>query len=307
MQVDAKRRAPWSEAHVVTRFAPSPTGRLHLGHAWSAFVAWRAAREAGGRFRLRLEDIDGGRCRPEHADGILDDLSWLGLDWDGPVQRQSARAPAYRCALDRLRALGVLYPCFCTRAEIRAEIDRLAQAPHGPEGPLYPGTCRHRSAREQRALIAAGRPHALRLDVGRALARTGPLVWHDRASGPRQARPERLGDVVLARKDAPTAYHLAVVVDDAWQDITLVTRGRDLLESTHVHRLLQALLGLPVPDYDHHRLVVDAAGRRLAKRADSQAIRTLRDRGWAPHQVLEAAEAALEPASVPDGAAADGA
>jgi glutamyl-Q tRNA(Asp) synthetase len=275
----------------VARFAPSPTGLLHLGHAYSAWVGWRAARAAGGRFLLRIEDIDADRCRPEFEDAICEDLAWLGLDWDGPVWRQSARMPEYAAALERLQGMGLLYPCFCSRKDIRAEIARIAGAPHGPDGPLYPGTCRRLGAAERAARLAAGVPHALRLDVARASARAsaraGPLTWHDRAAGRQRARPETLGDAVLARRDLATSYHLSVVVDDAAQGVTLVTRGLDLFHATHMHRLLQALLGLPEPEYLHHRLLTDAAGQRLAKRTDAASIRALREAGRTPAEVLE--------------------
>jgi len=260
---------------VVTRFAPSPTGLLHLGHAHSALFAFTAARRAGGRFLLRVEDIDGGRCRPEFIQAIFDDLAWLGLDWEWPVRRQSDHPADYRAALDRLGAEGLVYPCFCTRKDIADA----AGAPHGPDGPIYPGTCRQLSATERQARIAAGAPFALRLAVGEALRRTGPLRWHDRAAGPVAADPAAFGDVVLARKDTPTSYHLAVTVDDALQGVSLVTRGVDLFAATHVHRLLQALLDLPAPEYHHHRLITDADGRRLAKRDRAATLRSLREAG----------------------------
>lgn len=270
---------------IVTRFAPSPTGRLHLGHAHSALLGHRRAREAGGRFLLRIEDIDATRCRPEFVDAIAADLVWLGLDWDGEVRRQSRHMADYRGGLDRLQATGLLYPCFCTRAEIRAEIERSGAAPHGPDGPLYPGTCRGLSEGERRARIAAGRPYALRLDMAKARAGAGPLAWHDRRRGEQRAEPERFGDVVLGRKETPASYHLAVTLDDALQGVTLVTRGEDLLASTDVHRLLQALLGLPTPDYEHHPLILDAAGRRLAKRDGAPTLAALRDQGRSPADV----------------------
>lgn len=264
---------------IVTRFAPSPTGRLHLGHAYSALFAWKVARAAGGRFLLRIEDIDEGRCRPEHVNGILEDLAWLGLDWDGPVRRQSAHLDDYTKALARLDEAGLLYPCFCTRAEIQAEIAAAGGAPHGPDGPLYPGTCRHLDAGRRAERMAAGEPFALRLDMARAVAAAGPLEWRDRTAGMVRAAPERFGDVVLARKDVPTSYHLAVTVDDALQGVTLVTRGRDLFEATHVHRLLQALLGLPVPEWHHHPLLTGPDGRRYAKRDRSLTLEALRGNG----------------------------
>lgn len=263
----------------VTRFAPSPTGLLHLGHAHSALFAWRAARDEGGRFLLRLEDIDGPRCTPEYARAIEEDLAWLGVAWDGPVVVQSARMGHYAAALARLKARGVLYRCFCTRKDIQREIARAGRAPHGPDGPLYPGTCR---ALDPTARAEQDMDFALRLDTAKALALTGPLAWHDRARGEIAADPLSLGDVVLARKDIGTSYHLAVTVDDAAQGVTLVTRGEDLFHATHIHRLLQALLGLPVPTWHHHGLLTDEAGRRLAKREDALSIRALREEGLSP-------------------------
>jgi len=270
---------------IVTRFAPSPTGYLHLGHAHSALLAWRRAREAGGRFLVRLEDIDAARCRAEFADAALADLAWLGVDWDGAVRRQSAHFTDYRRALDRLEGLGLIYPCFCTRAAIQAEIARAGSAPHGPEGPLYPGTCRGRGPDERRRRIAAGEAFALRLDVRRALAAIGELDWVDEQAGQIRANPASHGDVVLARKEMPTSYHLAVTVDDALQGVTLVTRGEDLFTATHIHRLLQALLGLPVPQYHHHKLLTDASGRRYAKRDRALTLRALREAGRTPAEV----------------------
>jgi len=270
---------------IVTRFAPSPTGYLHLGHAHSALFGWTAAVRAQGRFLLRIEDIDPNRCRPEYEAAIAEDLTWLGLSWPLPVRRQSEHLDDYAAALDRLRALGVVYPCFCSRKEIQEEIARAGHAPHGPEGPLYPGTCRHLSAELVAERLAAGAAHAVRLDVAKALSVTGPLTWIDRESGAVQARPEELGDVVLARRDAPTSYHLAVTVDDAIQGVTLVTRGRDLFQATHVHRLLQALLGLPVPEWHHHGLLLGPDGRRLSKRDGATAIRALREAGSTPEEV----------------------
>lgn len=273
---------------IVTRFAPSPTGYLHLGHAHSALTAWHAARSAGGRFLLRIEDIDSTRCRPEYAQAILDDLTWLGIDWDGPVRYQSAHLEDYRAALDRLQDQGVIYPCFCTRAEIQAEIAAAAAAPHGPDGPLYPGTCRRLSPAERQERIAAGVPYALRLDARAAAARTGHLTWReegDGLAGVITVDPEVNGDVVLARKDIGTSYHLAVTVDDDLQGVTLVSRGRDLFASTHVHRTIQALLGLREPMYRHHLLLTDAAGVRLAKRDGALSLRALRAAGRSPAEV----------------------
>ncbi len=269
-----------------TRFAPSPTGLLHLGHAHAARVAVARARRDGGRCLLRFEDIDHTRCRDEFYAACEEDLDWLGLRWDGDPLRQLDRATAHRAALERLRGLGVLYPCFCTRREINEEVARMARAPHGPEGPLYPGTCRQLDPAERRARLASGAEPAWRLDAGRAAARCGALSFRDEVHGGIAVEPGLLGDVVLARKDIGTSYHLAVVVDDADQGITHVTRGEDLLPSTHVHRLLQVLLGYPEPVYLHHGLVTDTAGRRLAKRDDSVAVRHLRDSGMSPAEVL---------------------
>jgi len=274
----------------VTRFAPSPTGYLHLGHVRSALEGWRAARRGGGRFLLRLEDIDQARCRDEYAAAILEDVAWLGLDWDGPVRRQSEHFDDYRRALDRLDAAGVLYPCFCTRREIQAEIAAAGGAPHGQTGPPYPGTCRRLGAEAVAARRRAGRDYALRLDLARAVALTGPLDWAE--EGRRQKTdPAYLGDVVLARKESPASYHLAVTVDDAIQEVSLVTRGEDLATATHIHRVLQALLGLPTPRYRHHALVTDAAGRRLSKRDGGLTIRSLRQEGMTPAQIIGWAEA----------------
>ncbi len=268
-----------------TRFAPSPTGRLHLGHAFAAKVAHDLARSGpGGRFLLRFEDIDTPRVREEFYQGIEDDLRWLGLPWDEEPLRQTTRSTAYEDALDRLREQGLIYPCFCTRKEIQEEWAAMRGAPHGPEGPVYPATCRRLSESEQRDKIAAGLPHAWRLDAHKAAASTGPLTFQDLRFGTLSADPDLLGDVVLARKDIGPAYHLAVVVDDAFQQITHVTRGEDLLPSTHVHRLLQALLGLPEPVYLHHELQLDQHGKRLAKRCDSLSIAALREAGKSPEE-----------------------
>ena len=256
---------------IVTRFAPSPTGFLHLGHAHAAVFAWRRARVAGGRFLLRLEDIDPARCRPEFAGAILEDLTWLGLDWDGPVRRQSEHMADYRRALERLARRELVYPCFCSRADIA----RSSAAPHGADGArIYPGACRTLTASERSARIAAGAPYALRLDVAAALP--GELDFEEDGEGVRRCNPLRFGDIVLARKDPPTSYHLCVTHDDALQGVTLVTRGMDLQPATDIHRLLQALMGWPAPRYAHHPLVTDATGRRLAKRDGAVTLRTLR-------------------------------
>ncbi len=275
-----------SLATVCTRFAPSPTGRLHLGHALAARVAHNLARQHGGRFLLRHEDIDVTRVREEYYAGIEADLRWLGLAWDGPALRQQSRAAAYEAALADLRARGLIYPCFCSRREIQDEVAAMGAAPQGPEGPLYPGSCRHLDAAERQRRLAAATNPAWRLDAQLAARLTGPLSFTDLRHGRMVVQPDLLGDVVLARKDIGTAYHLAVVVDDAFQEITHVTRGDDLLPATHVQRLLQALLGLPEPLYLHHELVLDDHGRRLAKRHDSLAIATLREAGLSPAAVL---------------------
>ncbi len=273
----------------VTRFAPSPTAYLHLGHVRSALEGWRAARSDGGRFLLRLEDIDQTRCREEYAAAILEDLAWLGFDWDGPVRRQSEHFDDYRQALERLDALSVLYRCFCTRREIQTEIARAGGAPHGDAGPIYPGTCRRFSTEEVAAKLRLRIDYALRLHLARALALTGPLDWFE-GECRQQAEPTVLGDVVLARKDFPASYHLAVIVDDAIQGVTLVTRGEDLATATHIHRVLQALLGLPTPRYRHHPLLTDAAGRRLAKREGAPTIRSMRQQGMAPAEIIALTE-----------------
>lgn len=269
---------------MITRFAPSPTGLLHLGHAHAALFARKAAGPAG-TFLLRIEDIDPARCRPEFEARIYEDLAWLGFDWPRPVRRQSEHMADYRAALERLQALGVTYPCFCSRREIAAA----TQAPHAGETPVYPGTCRPLPRAEAEDRVATGAPYALRLDAAAASRLTGPLTWTDRAGGTIAVDAGRLGDVVLARRDAPTSYHLSVTVDDALQGVTLVTRGLDLADSTHVHRLLQALLGLPEPLYHHHPLLTDPAGRRLAKREGAISLRGLREAGRTPAEVRAAA------------------
>ena len=285
----------------VSRFAPSPTGPLHLGHAFSALLAHDYARSRGGSFLLRIEDIDAKRARPEHVEAIVEDLDWLGLTWDGPIVRQSERLSLYAEALERLKSLGMAYPCFCTRAAIAAEIAASAAAPHGPDGPIYPGTCRRLSFAE-RCRRAAAEPHAWRLDAAAAAALAGPLYWED-GDTEVQAEPLASGDVVIARKDAPTSYHLAVTVDDAAQGVTDVVRGRDLYAATDVHRLLQALLGLPVPHYHHHPLLTDAEGRRLAKREGAPTLAALRASGADP----EALAADLRAGRLPAGYSAAGA
>ncbi|MGC4252774.1 MAG: tRNA glutamyl-Q(34) synthetase GluQRS [Sphingobium sp.] len=271
--------------HMVTRFAPSPTGRLHVGHGWSALMAMDMARGVEGAFRLRIEDIDGTRSRPEHVAEIIEDLRWLGVEWDGAIVFQSERLGRYDAALERLRAMGLLYPCFCTRADIGAS----ASAPHGPEGAIYPGTCRLLPETERVRRIAAGAPHAWRIDMARAVARAGPLHWtalpFPPGTGPGvaiAADPLAAGDVVLARKDAPASYHLSCTLDDAAMGVSHVLRGHDLFAATHIHRLLQALLDLPTPAYLHHPLLLGADGKRLAKRSGSIALADLRAQGTDP-------------------------
>jgi glutamyl-Q tRNA(Asp) synthetase len=278
---------------IVTRFAPSPTGYLHIGHA---FAAWTATR-AGTRFLLRLEDLDLGRARPEFIAAIFEDLAWLGLSWEEPVLHQSRRFDAYRDALALLAPF--TYPCFCTRKDIADEIARAIEAPHidhlsatrtgdllsatrtGPDGPLYPGTCRHLSPEERALRMTRGDSYAVRLDAAKAAETAGPLelIEHGHIHA---VKPLLFGDVVLARKDIPASYHLAVVVDDAFQGVTLVTRGEDLLPAAHMQRLLQALLGYPAPAYAHHRLILDKDGRKFSKRDQSVTIRGLRAAGVTP-------------------------
>lgn len=279
----------------VTRFAPSPTGYLHLGHAFAALVAAALARESGGRFLVRIEDTDRTRARPEYEAAIFEDLAWLGLQWEEPVRRQSEHFGDYARALDVLKGMGFAYPCFCTRKEIEAEFAASVNAPQGPDGPIYPGTCRALSDSERAQRLARGDSHAWRLDVAAALARLdAPLTFEEFGGGPNgecgriAVNADFFGDVVLARKDAPASYHLAVVVDDALQGVTLVTRGNDLFAATHVQRLLQALLNLPVPQYSHHRLILDVSGKRLAKRDQATTLKHLRANGWTPARVREA-------------------
>jgi len=287
-----------TETDHTDRFAPSPTGELHLGHAYSALLGFRAARAAGGRFLLRMEDLDQGRARPEFVEGICRDLAWLGLGWEEPVLFQSTRLPAYRAALGQLTAPGLTYACTCTRRDIAEAISAPQEgADHaGPDGPVYPGTCRGQAH-------APGPETAIRLDMRRAVAALGgpaavrALHFRETDAGPAgetgevgldpDALIEGTGDVVLMRRDGAPAYHLAVVVDDAFQGVSHVTRGRDLFPVTPIHRLLQALLGLPVPVYRHHRLIRDTAGRRLAKRDHAHSLARLRDEGWSARDVLD--------------------
>jgi glutamyl-Q tRNA(Asp) synthetase len=267
-----------------TRFAPSPNGPLHLGHAYAAIVAHDLAQTRGGTFALRIEDIDGTRTRSEFIAQTLDDLAWLGLGWAGETVFQSSRLDDYRRAGERLKAMGLLYPCRCTRAEIAAAATRT-----GPDGPIYSGTCRHRDVDPRGA--------AWRLDTAAALALAGPLHWVDEIAGPQAAAPQIFGDVVLLRKDLPASYHLAATLDDAADGVTVVTRGMDLFAASHVHRLLQALLGLPVPTWHHHALLVEADGRKLAKRRGSPSLGDRRRAG----EDGRALAAALRDAALPAG------
>lgn len=278
---------------IVTRFAPSPTGFLHLGHAYAALMAYRAAEQSGGRFLLRIEDIDSGRCRPEYEQSIKEDVLWLGIAFEEPVRRQSEHFADYAAALEQLDDRGLLYPCFCTRKEIADEIARAASAPHGPDGPLYPGTCRRLPKEPRQAKIDSGTSYALRLDVQKAISLIpGALTFVERGAGPagetgaQLARPALFGDIVLARKELPASYHLAVVVDDALQGVSLVTRGHDLFHATHVQRLLQACLGLNPPDYAHHRLILDASGKKFSKRDQAATLQMLRREGASPGSIL---------------------
>jgi glutamyl-Q tRNA(Asp) synthetase len=279
----------------VFRFAPSPNGYLHLGHAFSAMLNSDLARQSGGRFLLRIEDIDPARCRGEFEHAIDDDLTWLGLSWEKPVRRQSEHFTGYGAALEKLTALGLVYPAFESRAEI-AGLIRLKEAdtpwPRDPDGaPLYPGTARALAPGERARLLQSGAPYALRLDMAEASARVGQLNWIERGEGPNgesgtvTANPAAWGDVIIARKETPTSYHLAVVVDDALQGVTEVVRGQDLFWSTSVHRLLQQLLGLPQPAYRHHRLIRDAAGQKLSKSTEATGLRELRAAGVSPAEV----------------------
>jgi glutamyl-Q tRNA(Asp) synthetase len=276
----------------VTRFAPSPTGQLHLGHAFSALVAWDLAVQSGGRFILRMEDIDTARCRPEFMEGIYEDLSWLGLSWETPVRIQSQHTADTQAALQELDDRGLLYPCFCTRKDILREIESAPAAPHGPEGSVYPGLCKARPMEERRRLVEARVPHSLRLDLARAVALTGSLDWEELKRGKVSADPFLLGDIVLARKDVASSYHLACTVDDALQGVTLVSRGEDLFPATAIHRVLQSLLKLPVPLYYHHPLLRDVTGKRLSKRDRSQTLQALREAGVSPEEIQERCRAA---------------
>lgn len=265
--------------HFITRFAPSPTGLLHLGHAFSALLAFRSAQKNNGSLILRIEDIDTTRCRPEFEEAIYRDLSWLGLTWETSVRRQSEHFNVYQKALDRLEEMRVLYPCFCSRAEITREIRNSTNAPHGPEGPLYPGTCRELSAAEKAQNIKDGVPFAVRLDTEKALKLVARNLFFNEQGNKTKADPKNLGDVVLARKESPSSYHLSVVVDDHLQGISHIIRGQDLFHTTPVHCLLQTLLGYQTPEYHHHVLLKNKDGKRFAKRDQSKTLESLKREG----------------------------
>jgi glutamyl-Q tRNA(Asp) synthetase len=279
----------------VFRFAPSPNGYLHLGHAYSALLNAELARQAGGRLLLRIEDIDPARCRPEFEAAIHEDLGWLGITWQLPVRRQSEHLADYRAALDRLTELGLVYPSFESRAEIARLVVQREETgawPRDPDGaPLYPGTAKVLSSNERARLIEDGAPYALRLDMAAAIAQAGNLAWDEQGEGLAgergrlAAKPQAWGDVILARKETPTSYHLSVVIDDALQGVSEVVRGRDLFHATSVHVLLQRLLGLPRPVYRHHRLVMDDAGHKLSKSTQATGLRELRAAGVTPDEI----------------------
>lgn len=279
---------------VITRFAPSPSGPLHVGHLLAALRARQLADVHGGVCLLRVEDIDTRAQHPEMLELMYRDLEWLGLQFDGEVMVQSRRFDVYGAALESLRRLGVLYPCFCTRGEIKAQLAEMGRAPHATLGFQYPGTCRHLSPDEVQSRLASGVPHAWRLNMQRVQDLIGCPLWHDLRRGTQRCVPSDFGDVVLARKEMPTSYHLAVVVDDAAQGVTHVTRGEDLFDATHIHRALQGVLGLPVPLYGHHSLLRDNAGKRLAKRDGARSIASLREAGMTPQQVRQSLARALE-------------
>ncbi len=284
-----------------TRFAPSPTGYLHLGHAVSALFAWhlsgkQAARPGGTQpgFILRVEDIDYTRCRAPYIQALYEDLKWLGIVWEEPVLYQSTQLQRYQKALEQLKARGLLYPCFCSRKQIKTDVENIFAAPHlslnfhqrsdepgsqGPDGPIYSGRCAVLTPLQQKEQLERNIPYAWRLDMKKACQQAGKLTWQDRIQGKQEARPQIFGDIVLARKDIATSYHLAVCLDDAYQKITCVTRGQDLFQATHIHCLLQALLALPTPEYIHHPLVYDVEGQRLAKRYKSRSLREMRHSG----------------------------
>ena len=281
-------------SRVITRFAPSPSGPLHVGHLLAAIQARRLADVHGGQCFLRIEDIDITRARSrEWVELMYEDLAWLGLSFDGEDMVQSTRFDVYAAALQRLKDMGLLYPCFCTRSEIKAQIAEIGRAPHATLGYQYPGTCRNLSRDEIEMRLARGDAHAWRLDMQRVQDLIGRPLWHDMHRGTQRCVPTAYGDVVLARKEMPTSYHLSVVIDDAAQGVTHVTRGADLFDATHIHRALQAVLALPVPTYCHHTLLCDQNGKRLAKRDGARSIASLREAGYSAEQVRHSLTAAL--------------
>lgn len=278
---------------VTTRFAPSPSGPLHVGHLWAVLQARRLAEVNGGKCLLRIEDIDRRACAQQWVQLMYEDLAWLGIQFDGDVLVQSNRYDVYEAVLQKLKEKGVLYPCFCTRGEIKAQIAEMGRAPHSALGYLYPGTCRDLSPCQVEEKMAAGIPHAWRINMQRVQDMIGCPTWNDMRRGTQRCVPTRYGDVVLARKDMPTSYHLSVVVDDAEQGVNLVSRGEDLFEATHIHRALQGILGLPVPTYYHHSLLRDNAGKRLAKRDGARSLASLRAAGYTPSMILRSLAMAL--------------
>ena len=274
-----------------TRFAPSPTGYLHLGHIYSALFARINAKLQGGRFLLRMENIDSDRCQPFYEDIIKKDLQWLGITWDGIIRRQSEHLEDYASALGKLKQMGVLYPCFCSRKKIQREVQESNRAPHnvnaGFEATIYPGICRNLTLKTKKKKIENGIPYALRLNIERANQLVGNIKWVDFDEGEIQATPSLFGDVVVARKDVQTSYHLAVTVDDHLQGINFVTRGQDLCQITHVHCLLQALLGYQTPQYRFHKLILNENGQKLSKRIESLSVNRLRDRGYTPSDIMD--------------------
>ncbi len=285
---------PACRQQLVTRFAPSPSGPMHVGHLLAALRARQLADAHGGRCLLRIEDIDARCLDPKWTTLLREDLAWLGLAFDGEVMVQSRRFDVYAGVLERLRREGLLYPCFCTRTEIRAQVAEMGRAPHATLGYLYPGTCRSLPPDLVAERLARGDAHAWRLDMQRVQDLIGCPLWHDLHRGTQRCVPTRYGDVVLARKELPASYHLAVVVDDAAQGVTHVTRGEDLFDSTHIHRALQAVLGLPVPQYGHHGLLRDNEGKRLAKRDGARSLASLRAEGYTPARLMESLQRALD-------------
>ncbi len=284
--------APFGE--ITTRFAPSPSGPMHVGHVLAALQARHLADANGGRCLLRIEDIDQRSCAPQWVELMYEDLAWLGIEFDGEVMVQSHRWEVYARALEQLRSMGILYPCFCTRGEIKAQIAEMGRAPHSALGYLYPGTCRHLTPEQIEEKMAAGIPHAWRINMERVQDWVGCPRWEDMRRGVQRCVPTMWGDVVLARKDMPSSYHLSVVIDDAEQGVNLVSRGEDLFEATHIHRALQAVLGLPSPLYCHHALLRDNAGKRLAKRDGARSLLSLRQSGYTPDMIRQSLLLALQ-------------